>query len=209
MVDACNKIERALPGDDHLLLSVLNWGPSSPDSEKWKKLGLTSTLQTEVLGDVLPIIAPERNLVRAEVQLLLTRLVTKINAMDLRPQWQVAEFEEGDPWPVNGGVVEVQGHSWIVIRHMQVSPRPKEQFLRRLVYSLVALALESATLTDLRKCKTCNRIFVMVDPRRKFCSVACRTRFNNDRRLKEGYFSNLRRRKRTRALSRSRKHSIV
>jgi hypothetical protein len=191
-----------LPGDDNLLLFALNWRPSDPGSEKWVKLGLSSTLQTEILENIVPIIAPERKLTRKEVQELVERLVDKINDMDLRPQWQVKEFEEGDPRPVTGKVIDVQGYSWAIIRHTQFSTRPKEQVVRNILYSLIAFALEMGKLTDLRKCGACDRIFVIYDVRRKFCSDDCRTAFNNKRRLNAGYFADLRKKKRDRALLR-------
>jgi hypothetical protein len=202
LVDACTKGKLALPGDDSLLLFALNWRRSDPGSEKWVKLGLSSTLQTEILEDILPIIAPERKLTRNEVQELIGRLVNKINDMDLRPQWQVKEFDEGDHRPITGGVVDVQGYSWAIIRHTQFSTRPKEQLLRNLLYSIIAFALELGKLSDLRKCRECSRIFVIYDVRRKFCSRHCRITFNNNRRLKEGYFADPRNKNKARALLR-------
>jgi hypothetical protein len=191
-----------LPGDDDLLVFALNGKPGDVTYEKLAKVGLTSTLQNEIREDILPIIAPEKKLAREEVQVLIERLLDKINDMDLRLQWQVTEFKQGDHRPVTGGIVKVQDYSWAIIRHAEISPRPKEQFLRKTLYSFVAFTLEIGKLTNLRKCGACERIFAIYDVRRKFCSDDCRSTFNNSRRLKAGYFADLRKKKRDRALLR-------
>ena len=201
-MDACNKGKINLPGDDNPLISVLNCGASDPIYTAWAKLGLTNALQTELREDIFPIIAPETNLTREELRKSLERLVDKINEIDLRPQWQVKEFEEDDPRPITGGVVEIQDYSWAIIRHTQIPSGPKEQFLRKILYTFIAFVLETGKLTELRKCGACSRIFVIYDVRRRFCSDGCRISFNNIRRLKEGYFSKLRKRKRQRASKR-------
>ena len=159
-------------------------------------------LRKEILGDILPIISPDRKLSREEVQSLLERLVEKINSLNLRPEWRAERFRPGDPEPVWGSTAKIQGYRWAIIRLAKFKPGGIEEAMKNVFYMIIAAALESGKLTELRKCEACNKIFVIDDPRRKFCREECRIEFNNEHRLQSGYFSKLRKRKRELALVR-------
>ena len=126
-------------------------------------------LRKEILGDILPIISPERKLSREEVQSLLERLVEKINSLNLRPEWRAERFRPGDPEPVWGRTAKIQGYRWAIIRLAKFKPGRIEEAMKNVLYMIIAAALESGKLTELRKCEACNKIFVIDDPRRKFC----------------------------------------
>jgi hypothetical protein len=182
------------PGGNNEFLRFLN-----SDDAPFPK---AKELRKEILGDILPIISPERKLQREEVQSLLERLLEKINSLNLRPEWQAARFRPGDPKPVWGGTAKIQGYRWAIIRAAKLPPGPTDRQMRDVFYMFIAAALETGKLTELRKCEACNKIFAIDDPRRKFCSDKCRIAFNNEHRLQAGYFSDLRKRKRRIALVR-------
>src|SRR5262249_18861344 len=91
-------------GGNELFLRFLN-----SDDAPFKK---AKELRKEILGDILPIISPERKLSREEVQSLLERLVEKINSLNLRPEWRAERFRPGDPEPVWGRTAKIQGYRW-------------------------------------------------------------------------------------------------
>jgi|SRR5215813_10574686 len=181
-------------GGNEFFLRFLN-----SDDAPFKK---AKELRKEILGDILPIISPERKLSREEVQSLLERLVEKINSLNLRPEWRAERFRPGDPEPVWGRTAKIQGYRWAIIRLAKFKPGRIEEAIKNVLYMIIAAALESGKLTELRKCEACNKIFVIDDPRRKFCREECRIEFNNEHRLQSGYFSKLRKRKRELALVR-------
>jgi len=157
-------------------------------------------LQKEILGDLLPIVAPDRTPNREECYSALDGLVRKINQMGYKHEWRIRPVKTPMPSYFWGTVVNIHGHRWMIERGMWTRPN-----LRKALYCVIAAVLDGGLIMKLRRCDSCKKFFVSEDPRREFCSSQCRNDYNNKRRLETGYFSELRRQKRQRELAKARR----
>lgn len=165
---------------------------------------LGEKLQKEILGDLLPIVAPDRIPSQEECYSALDGLVRKINQMGYKHRWIIRPLKKETAIPVYfwGTVVNIHGHRWMIERGMWTRPN-----LRKALYCVIAAVLDGGLIMKLRRCDSCKKFFVSEDPRREFCSSQCRNDYNNKRRLETGYFSELRHKKRQRDLAKARRLS--
>lgn len=184
------------------LLDLLNAKPGGTFFKKAGSVGFNEELQDEVREDILPIIAPEKNLESHELETRLEKLLEKINAMDLKPVWRIERWRKGANVPVWGRTARIQGHKWTIQRTLETKGR---DLPRKLVYVIIAAALETGTIDELQKCGGCGRIFVPADSRKRFCTDHCRVVFNNKSRLQSGYFSEQRKTRRKRGLAKAKR----
>ncbi len=160
-------------------------------------------VRREVLGDLLPIIAPEQTQDRKRSELVLKRLIAKINAMNYKIEWRLQRVKKRGPTPVWRVIVNIHGYKWMLYKSMAFIPKSPKLVL----YCFVAMLLETDFLAKVRRCGGCKKFFVSDDPRQKFCNDQCRNEYNNNRRLKSGYFSDLRHDQRRREVARARRLS--
>ena len=158
-------------------------------------------VRREVLGDLLPIIAPERTQARKRSELALERLIEKINAMNYKIEWRLQRVKKRGPTPVWGVIVNIHGYKWTLYKSMKINPKSPKVTL----YCFIAMLLETDYFAKVRRCGGCKKFFVSDDPRQKFCNDQCRKDYNNKRRLESGYFSKLRHEQRQRDLARARR----
>jgi hypothetical protein len=184
------------------LVDLLNAKPGGVFFKKAGPIGFNQELQNEVREDILPLIAPKKALESQEVKARLEKLLDKINAMDLKPVWTVERFKKGAAVPLWGRLARIQGYRWTIQRTLETKGR---DLPRKMVYLIIAAALETGKIGELQKCGGCGRIFAPDDSRRRFCSDHCRIVFNNNSRLKSGYFFEQRKEKRKRGLAKAKR----
>src|SRR5262249_34880546 len=108
-----------------------------------------------------------------------------------------AERQEGPRFVSSARRISLLGYDWFVGNFFWGNLTIED--IRRDLYLIVAEALKNGDLSRLRHCP-CRKFFIAHDLRQNFCSVDCRTKFNNQRRLASTYFLELRRKKREIAL---------
>jgi len=96
-------------------------------------------------------------------------------------------------------MVEQLGYKWFIGKK-----EPEFVTARDYLYWVIRDALLAGVFDRLRICPQCKDFFVADDARQQFCSNEHRNEFNNQQRLKAGYFINRRKTERKRALSRAR-----
>ena len=75
---------------------------------------------------------------------------------------------------------------------------------REVIYHIILDAFKSGSIARFRACPHCKAFFVAEDARQQFCSDEHRNEFNNEQRLKSGYFTTLRHKVRTLDLKKAR-----
>jgi len=183
------------------VVNYLNFDSISPSTKrKLSELFGGEEVRREVLGDLLPIIAPEHTQDRKRSELALERLIEKINAMNFIIDWRLERVKKRGPTPVWGVIVNIHGNKWRLNKWLKFNPKSPKVIL----YSFIAMLLETDYLAEVKRCG-CKKFFVSDDPRQKFCNDQCRNDYNNKRRLESDYFSGLRHKKRQRDLARARR----
>lgn len=184
------------------VVDYLNFDSIPPSTKRnLSKLFGGEEVRREVLGDLLPIIAPERTQDRKRSELALERLIEKINAMNYKIHWRLQRVKKRGPTPVWRVIVNIHGYKWMLYKNMEINPKSPKVTL----YSFIAAILETDCLAKVRRCGGCKKFFISDDPRQKFCNDQCRKDYNNKRRLESGYFSDLRHDQRRRELVRARR----
>ena len=211
-------LKRLSPYDFANVESVLTKG--GPDEKK-----RANGIRAELRADLEPIIAPEGKVRVTEAFLRIHKLLEKINKIEIKTIWGVesvnykwvgsdedAEFipkEAGDArdttwyW-TSGRTVELLGYKWFVGAQGVAAAFA---FSRDELYLKIRDAFQIGVFDRLRICPLCKKFLVAEDARQQFCSNEHRNEFNNQQRLKSGYFKDRRGDKRKRDISRARKLS--
>jgi hypothetical protein len=168
----------------------------------WKDMKTVADLQKELLQVLDPLIGPpdkaKRGVQRLKNERLvknhLTKLVAKINSLDLKFHWIVGPADEErrvpyfdpmtrkpipnterkipSPWKKSGhAIFEIRQTRWIVTKSIVNQWSPNIQSARKLLFGIVALSLENRELSDLRKCGFCQKFFVSSDDRSNYCTA--------------------------------------
>lgn len=178
-------------------------------------------IQQEVRTYVMPIIAPEGKVEIREAEKRLSRLLSRIERMQLTVLWGTSLLDHqvevrqnsktgkpevrSRPLPpdevkrrikmeeaAGNNVLSVLGHKWVIGELWRSIPY--DTFGDAVYFILILHAMRSGALSDLKRCKHCPKIYVQRDPRKEFCSTTCKNEFHNRRRAAKNYFS-IRRRK--------------
>lgn len=136
----------------------------------------------------------------------LRQIIRKIEAMNLTSYLGIWRWESktrqflSKPPPICNvsGPFEVKGEKLFLFDTL------KTNSLRETMYWTLYQSLKAGEFLRLRKCLHCPEIFVPKDLKREFCSNSCKDTYNNERRKREGYFTDLWRMKRKNALARAR-----
>lgn len=113
----------------------------------------------------------------------LTALVGKLNRIRLR-------FDRSlQPWKyVRAGIdfagspIDLDGEKWAIVERRSGSgPRQR-------MYEILDMTLRDGSFTHLAICRSCDRFFTKNKKDQACCSTPCNSRFQNARRLREGYF---------------------
>ena len=144
----------------------------------------------------------------------LVTLIDKINTLGLQGTWAVSQsvpvgLSEEEVIPIDARALRIGGKHWLVERSFSWNPLGKWSYrlVRQMFYQPLVSALETGEFKRLRMCKRreCQKFFVAADLRRDFCSDQCRNTFYNKKRLKEGWFTEQRRKKRKRDIQKARR----
>ena len=140
----------------------------------------------------------------ADMEANCRAVVKKIEGMDIKPslgvyRWKskarewISSFHNmslGKPFDVNG-----------IKLFTFESPQPL--LLEEIFYWNLFIVLRNGEFERLRKCPNCHIFHAAEDLKRKFCSNHCKDEYNNRSRRREGYFTDLWRKKRELALKRA------
>jgi hypothetical protein len=197
-----------------------------------KDRGKAKAVQNELKADLLPIFAPEGNVEPEAAHTQIDKLVHKLNEAEFKTKWDIdpVDYEWefwGDPAeepeePYGSGLapltpdevnskirllypstqLNLLGHRWYFGRTF---PGLEEfGFSRQFLYQIILDAFRNGSIARFRTCMHCKAFFVAEDARQQFCNDEHRNEFNNKKRLKSGYFSNLRHEARAEALKKAR-----
>jgi hypothetical protein len=197
LVNFLNVDFRKLPKFDRLEIE-LYW-PARVISQNAK---LAEQVQRELRRTLIRVTNPKKLPTKRQVARIIAGLVRKANEADYKVSWlwRVVGSEKIDPvyrecrfWiRTADGEGKIERSGWYVRSNISGSD------IEGQIYQQVVLLLESGDLSQVRSCPVCQKFFIVEDPRREFCSEQCRNTFNNNQRLKSGYFTELRHKKRER-----------
>jgi len=186
-------------------------------------------VQAELKTDLLPIFAPEEAVTPEEADHRLGKLIRKLNEGESKTEWDIEPIDyewistvdaEGEPTPEDIVLAPVDPDE-VESENLLIHPSAELNLLgyrwrfgrrfkyKNFTFSQEALqtileAFESGAIARFRTCPHCTAFFVADDARQQFCSDEHRNEFNNNKRLQSGYFSDLRRKRRTADLKRAR-----
>lgn len=205
------------PGGFDLITLVdrLNSGLRWPKCATWEgavRERMVNRVREEITQDVrsvLTVLEDPSGSTRA-----LVKLIDKINTLGLQGTWtafQSVPIRVGDDEviPIDARALRIGDKHWLVERRFSWNSLGKWSYrlVRQMLYQPLISALETGEFKRLRMCKRreCQKFFVAVDLRRDFCSDQCRNTFYNKKRLKEGWFTEQRRKKRKRDIQKARR----
>lgn len=192
-------------------------------------------VQDELKADLLPILPPEGDVDPEKAYFRIHKLLRKLNEVEAKSEWEIDPIEyewesvvdpDGAPdtvlMPLPPAEAESKflhmhptaklnllGYRWHfgrTLKHFGGAATQKDHgFSREILYQILLDAFESGAIERLRTCPQCKIFFVAEDARQLFCSDEHRNEFNNQQRLKSGYFKDRRGGKRKRDLVRARK----
>jgi len=199
--------------------ATVEWVLTQGDPDEKKR---ANGIRGELRADLEPIIAPEARVSPTEAWGRIHKLLEKINKIGSKAVWGVEPVdykwvgsdEDGELIPKEAGdsgdttwfwtsrkMVELLGYKWFVgLQGHEVDGT----FSRDQLYSYIRDAFQIGVFDRLRICRQCKNFFVAEDDRKQFCSDEHRNEFNNAKRLRSGYFSDLRQKKRAADLKRAR-----
>jgi len=172
-------------------------------------------IQKELREILIPLTHTKQRPKIAEAHSLIAKITAKANGLKVDTKWeaQCIEYDvdtgarlapdelydrhiDAGENAVEISVVTPSGRTakarWRISRKWETSSDTEE----RVYWDLIG-AFRSREFSLLKSCPQCQNFFVADDPRRDFCSDECRNTYNNKQRLGEGYFKELRRKKRT------------
>lgn len=158
------------------------------------------SVQDELRTDILKILKG------GSVELELREVVRKIEAMGFTNYLGIWRWESKTrKWLSDHKEIcsisppfEIEGEKLFVFE------APRSTSFRKMCYWALYQSLKTGEFSRLRKCPHCAKILVPEDPKRKYCPTGCKDTYNNERRKREGYFTDLWRMKRKNALARAR-----
>ena len=187
-------------------------------------------VQAELKSDLVPIFAAEGKVTPEEADHRIKRLIRKLNEVESKIEWEIGPIDyertstvdpQGEPLddmvlrPLDPDEIEpnwvfmdvsaelnLLGYRWRF--GSSFKGRGWDRFRPEALYQMIREALKSGAIERFRTCPHCKAFFVADDARQQFCSDDHRNEFNNSKRLQSGYFSDLRRKKRTADLKRAR-----
>jgi hypothetical protein len=184
------------------------------------------TVQAELKTDLVPIFAAEGEVTPEEASLRIEKLIRKLNEVDSKAEWNIDpidyEWTPIDPGDEETGDLVLRPLDPDEIEKNLALMNAREElnllgyrwcfrrkglsfgFSRETLYVMILEAFERGAIARFRTCPHCKNFFVADDARQQFCSDEHRNEFNNAKRLQSGYFSDLRRKRRTADLKRAR-----
>lgn len=159
-----------------LLKNFLNWDSLTREEDK--------SCRTEIIQDIAPIVTFSST--GDEVSNALEKLVAKINAMNICPQWGVRDenyerlLMEGNLFGARGPVIgleyvpagpvmHIAGKKFSVAQAIDTSlPVNRQGF-----YSAIIKTLQDGSFQKLKRCKECQRFFIADRLSDKFCLPEC------------------------------------
>lgn len=195
------------------LNSGLGW-PKCATREAAKQERMAKRVRQEIIQEVSSVLEALRDPSGSPRPLM--ELVDKINTLGLKGDWTVLQaaplrVSEDGVIPVGARVLRIGGKRWLVDSSFRYSANTlgpwSYRLVRQMFYQPLISALETGEFKRLRRCKwrECQKFFVAEDLRQEFCSDQCRNTFNNKKRLKEGWFTEQRQKKRKRVLALARR----